>query len=429
MPLTIVVGAQWGDEGKGRVVDQLAAAADVTARYAGGDNAGHTVTVGARTYRLHLIPSGILYPHVTCVLGSGMVVNPAALLREMDELAALGVDVSPARIKISHAAHLILPAHAALDAAAERVRGAEAIGTTLRGIGPAYADKAAREGLRAEALGDLETCADRAAALIAEKNRLLAALYGASPLDPQAVGRDFAEHAARLAPYVADTALYLYERLRAGARVLAEGAQGTLLDVNHGTYPFVTSSTTTAGGALPGLGVGPQWVDRIVGVTKAFQTRVGAGPMPTELHGAEAERLRGTGENPWDEFGTTTGRPRRCGWLDAVTLRYAVRVNGLTELVVTKLDVLSGLATVRICTAYELGGRRIEELPASAAELAACRPLYEECPGWQVALGAARRPADLPDAARAYVARISALAGVPVRLVSVGPEREQIVEL
>lgn len=429
MPLTIIVGAQWGDEGKGRVTDLFAAQADVAVRYSGGDNAGHTVTVGAERYKLHLVPSGILCPGAVCALGSGMVINPEALLREMDGLAARGVDVSPARLKISRAAHLILPCHTALDAAAERARGQGAIGTTLRGIGPAYTDKAARGGLRAEVLADPEAGAELVAAVVAEKNRLLTGLYSAEPLDPWAVARQFVEHARRLAPYLADVSLYVYERLRAGARVLAEGAQGTLLDLDHGSYPFVTSSSTTAGGAFAGLGVGPQWATRVVGVTKAFQTRVGSGPMPTELHDDVAQHLRGTGANPWDEYGTTTGRPRRCGWLDGVLLRYAARVNGLTEMVLTKLDILGGLEPLRICTSYLLDGQRLTEAPLGAEALARCTPVYEELSGWTGDLQGVRRFRDLPEAAQVYVRRVVAIAGVPVTWVSVGPEREQMVTI
>ena len=431
MPLDIIIGAQWGDEGKGRITDLLAERAQVVARYSGGDNAGHTVTVGKRIFKLHLLPSGIVHPGVVGVLGNGMVVNPAHLLDEMGRLSQLGVEVSPLRIKISGAAHLITPAHVALDRADEASRSetGDRIGTTGRGIGPAYTDKNARRGLRAELLLDPERLGDRVAEHVRRTNVTLEKLYGQPPLDPAAIAADYAAHARQLAAYITDTSLYLHQRLSEGALVLAEGAQGTLLDLDHGTYPYVTSSSPTSGGAFSGLGLGPRFANRIVGVTKAFQTRVGEGPFPTEAFGAEAERLRGTGENPWDEFGTTTGRPRRCGWLDLVLLRYAVRVNGLTELALTKLDVLSGLSTVRLCTAYTAEAKTYTELPLGPADLAPFRAVYEELPGWSEPVSGARQLADLPPAARNYIRRIEELSGLPVTLVSVGPERNQIIRL
>jgi adenylosuccinate synthase len=429
MPLDIIIGAQWGDEGKGRITDLLAERAQVVARYSGGDNAGHTVTVGRQIFKLHLLPSGVVHPHAVGVLGNGMVVNPARLLEEMDHLAQLGVDVSPARIKLSAAAHLITPAHLALDQAEEAARAGEAgkIGTTGRGIGPAYTDKNARRGLRAELMLDPERLGDRVAEHVRRANLTLEKIYGQPPLDPAPVAAEYTAHARRLAPHVTDASLYLHRRLHEGATVLAEGAQGTLLDLDHGTYPYVTSSSPTAGGAFSGLGVGPKFAGRIVGVTKAFQTRVGQGPFPTEAFGEEAERLRGTGENPWDEFGTTTGRPRRCGWLDLVLLRYAIRVNGLTELALTKLDVLSGLSTIKLCTAYTSEGKTHSELPLGPADLAPFRAVYEELPGWSEDVSGARAFGELPAAARHYVRRIEALSGVPVSLISVGPERSQII--
>ncbi|MCC7358570.1 MAG: adenylosuccinate synthase [Anaerolineales bacterium] len=435
MPLHIIVGAQWGDEGKGRITDLLAAEAAVVARYSGGDNAGHTVTVegsaGPQIFKLHLLPSGLIHSHVVGVLGHGMVINPRRLLDEIEQLRALGVPVSPERLKISAAAHLLTPGHVALDRAEEAARAAGhaegKLGTTGRGIGPAYTDKTARRGLRAENLLDPERLGDRVAEHVRQVNQTLERLYGAPGLDPAQVAADYTDYARRLAPYLTETSLYLHERLRHNAAVLAEGAQGTLLDLDLGTYPFVTSSSPTSAGAFVGLGVGPQWAGRIVGVTKVFQTRVGAGPFPTETFGLEAERLRGTGANPWDEFGTTTGRPRRCGWLDLVLLRYAVRVNGLTELVLTKMDVLSGLDEVRLCTAYAANGAQHAELPLGPADLAPFQPVYETMPGWREDLSGARTLADLPAAARHYVRRIEELTGVPVSLISVGPERSQIV--
>jgi adenylosuccinate synthase len=427
MPLDILVGAQWGDEGKGRITDLLAENAHIVARYSGGDNAGHTVTVGQQRYKLHLLPSGVLQPHVVSVLGNGMVINPARLIAELDQLAAFGVDVSPARIKVSLAAHLITPAHITLDRAEEAARSGGKIGTTGRGIGPAYTGKVARHGLRAELLLKPEELGDRVAEHIRQTNRYLERLYEQPALDAGAIAADFTAYAQRLAPYITDTSLYLHRQLQAGARVIAEGAQGTLLDVDHGTYPYVTSSSPGAGGVFNGLGVGPRFVGRVLGVTKAFQTRVGEGPFPTEAFGAEAERLRGTGSNPWDEFGTTTGRPRRCGWLDLVLLRYAIRVNGLTELALTKLDVLSGLETIRLCTAYTADGNRYEELPLGPADLSPFRAEYEMLPGWDADVTGARQLSDLPEAARNYLRRIEALTGVPVSMVSVGPERSQII--
>jgi adenylosuccinate synthase len=433
MPLHIIVGAQWGDEGKGRVTDLLAADANVVARYSGGDNAGHTVTVGgaagARIFKLHLLPSGLIQPHVTGVLGHGMVINPARLLEEIAALRGLGVEISPERVKISYAAHLITPAHIALDRADEAARaaGEGKIGTTGRGIGPAYTDKTARRGLRAELMADPERLGDQVVEQVRAANQSLERLYGQPPLDPAKVAADYASYAREIAPYLAETSLYLHRRLSQNAVVLAEGAQGTLLDLDLGTYPFVTSSSPTSGGAFVGLGVAPRFASRIIGVTKAFQTRVGEGPFPTEAFGAEAERLRGTGANPWDEFGTTTGRPRRCGWLDLVLLRYALRVNGVTELVLTKLDVLVGLSTIRLCSAYQADGQTHAELPMGPADLAPFKPVYEMMPGWSEDIRGARGLADLPAAARNYVARIEELTGTPVSLVSVGPERNQIV--
>jgi adenylosuccinate synthase len=427
MPIDVIIGAQWGDEGKGRLTDLLAEKAAVVARYSGGDNAGHTVTVGSQIFKLHLLPSGLIHPGVVGVLGNGMVINPKRLLEEMDKLAARGVDVSTARIKISYAAHLITPAHIALDNANEAALGRGKIGTTGRGIGPAYTDKNARRGLRAESLLDPETAAERIQAHVKQANVTLTQIYGQPPLDPGAVAAEYAGYARRLAPYIADTALYLHQMLKAGKTVLAEGAQGALLDIDHGTYPYVTSSSPTTGGVFTGLGVAPQFLGRIIGVTKAFQTRVGEGPFPTEVFGAEAECLRGTGANPWDEFGTTTGRPRRCGWLDLVLLRYSIRVNGLTELAITKLDILAGLERIRLCVAYGKGGARIEELPLGPAHLDGFEAEYEDLPGWTDDVRGARQPGDLPSAARRYLDRLAALTGVPVRMVSVGPERDQLV--
>ncbi len=429
MPLIIVVGAQWGDEGKGRIVDYLAAGADFVARYNGGDNAGHTVTVGGKIFRLHLVPSGIVHPHTIAVMGNGMVIHPHTLIEEMTTLRSAGVSIAPQRLHISPAAHLITPAHRALDRAQEAARGRSAIGTTGRGIGPAYMDKAARRGLR---MADLLTpnFGERLRAHLQEANRTLS-LLDAPELDVETEAQAYLDQISRLALYIRDVSGELALALQRGQTVLAEGAQGTLLDLDHGTYPYVTSSTTVAPAALSGLGLGMNAAReaRVVGVVKAFLTRVGAGPFPTELQGKLAERLRGTGANPWDEFGTTTGRPRRVGWLDGVLLRYAVRVNGLTELIVTKLDILSGLETLKICTAYTVNNTHVCDLPGGPDALASCTPLYEELPGWKEDITHVRRWSDLPKNAQRYLERIAALAETPIKMVSLGPEREQIFAL
>jgi len=427
MPLQVIVGAQWGDEGKGRIVDWFAAGADYTARYNGGDNAGHTVTVGSQIFKLHLIPSGILHPQTIAVLGNGMVVNPRTLFEEMDALRNAGLSITPERLRISHAAHLITPAHQALDRALETARGRGNLGTTGRGIGPAYTDKATRRGLRLADMLAPDFC-ERLADHVAEANRTLRML-AAPELDPLPVCEEYRAFAAQLKPYIAETSMELHAALQAGRMILAEGAQGTLLDVDFGTYPFVTSSSTTAPGALTGLGLGLDAAReaRVIGVVKAFQTRVGSGPFPTEVSGDLALRLRGTGDNPWDEYGTTTGRPRRVGWLDGVLLRYAVRINGISELAVTKLDILSGLKDIQLCTAYRSGRETFIDLPYGPADLSSYEPVYAKLPGWSEDVSTVRSWVDLPSAAQGYLDRLAGLAGVPVRLVSVGPERDQLV--
>jgi len=428
MPLQIIVGAQWGDEGKGRIVDWFAAHADISARYNGGDNAGHTVTVGSRIFKLHLLPSGIIHPQVTAVLGNGMVINPRTLFEEMDMLNHSGISTSPDRLRISYGAHLITPSHQALDKALEAARGKEIIGTTGRGIGPAYTDKATRRGLRvADMLSpDFQ---ERVGDHVAETNQTLH-MYAAPALDPAPVCAQYREFAERLKPYISDTSIELDAAMQAGKLILVEAAQGTLLDLDFGTYPFVTSSSTTAPGALTGLGLGlgAARSASVIGVVKAFQTRVGSGPFPTELAGDLAMRLRGTGTNPWDEYGTTTGRPRRVGWLDGVLLRYAIRINGITELTVTKLDVLTGLEKIKLCTAYRRDGKTYTDLSFGPSDLSPYEPVYEQFTGWKEEVTAVRKWNELPSAAQAYLDRIASLAGVPVRLVSVGPEREQVVE-
>lgn len=427
MSFNIIIGAQWGDEGKGRYTDLLAAQADVVARYSGGDNAGHTVTVKEAVFKLHLIPSGIVHARPICLIGSGVVVNPAVLLDEMDALAERGVDISPTRLKIDYKAHLITPAHIALDKALEMQKGEGAIGTTLRGIGPAYTDKASRIGLRAGLLADPEGLAEAIQAHISAKNEMLTRLYGAEPLDAAQAAAQYAAFAQRLAPHLVDGVVLVNEMLVNGRSVLAEGAQGTFLDLDHGTYPFVTSSHPTAAGALAGLGVGPKAVDRVIGVAKAFTSRVGGGPFPCELSSEAAARLRGTGDNPWDEFGTTTGRPRRVGWLDLVMLRHACRLNSLTELAITKLDVLSGLAEVPVCVGYEMEGQRVDYVPADLDKLEGCTAVYKTLPGWQEDVTGVRRFEDLPANAQKYINFIAEQVNVPITYISVGPARDQVI--
>jgi adenylosuccinate synthase len=427
MPAHVIVGAQWGDEGKGRIADWLAAGADIVARYAGGDNAGHTVRVADQTFKLHLVPSGVVHPGVRCVMGGGMAINPLKLADELRGLAVRGIDISPSRIMLAETAHLITPAHIALDGVGEARRGADAIGTTKRGIGPAYTDKAARSGLRAGLMRDSEAFADQVKAHIEEANHALAALYDAPPVDADTAAADLGEAAEFLAPYLADVPLALHRALEDGKLVLCEGAQGTLLDLDHGTYPYVTSSSSTVGGALTGLGIGPRHVERVVGVVKAYSTRVGAGPFPTELHGEMGNRLRGTGANPWDEYGTTTGRPRRCGWLDTVVVRYAARINGLTGLVITKLDVLSGFEKLPIADAYICRGEQVGELPRDAARFAACQPICETLEGWHEDIMSVRSFDALPAAAQSYVTHVEELTKMPVGLITVGPARDQTI--
>ncbi|MAT41433.1 MAG: adenylosuccinate synthase [Anaerolineaceae bacterium] len=430
MPLNILVGTQWGDEGKGRIVDLLSAESDYVVRYNGGDNAGHTVTVGDETFKLHLIPSGIVHKHTIGALGNGLVINPKSLLAEMEMLKEAGIDISPQRLQISYAAHLITPGHIALDRAREAARGTGQIGTTGRGIGPAYTDKASRNGLRVFDLLDEKNLAEKLKTHLDQVNHRLSSIYQTGTLDEKEIIQEFMEYARVLKPYIVDVAATLTEALSAQKMVLAEGAQGILLDIDHGSYPYVTSSNVTATGVFTGLGIGICPVERVIGATKAFQSRVGAGPFPTELEGEQANRLRGTGSNPWDEFGTTTGRPRRVGWLDGVLLRYAVRLNGLTELVLTKMDVLSGLPEIQVCTAYRaVDGKTYEIPPMGVTTLETYQPIYETLPGWQEDLMRVRRWEDLPQAAQAYIRFVEKMSGVPVCLASVGPERSQVVEV
>ncbi len=426
MPLDLVVGAQWGDEGKGRIVDRLAAGADLVARWGGGDNAGHSVTVGDQVYRLHLIPSGILQPHTVCLLGAGMVIHPGRLVEEIRQLQAAGVNVSPARLKLSVAAHILTPAHLALDAAQEVGRGGGELGTTRRGIGPAYTDKAARRGLRAGAMRSPEAFSAQVRDSVARGVASLSEAADRPVPDPDSSGQEYGQHAEFLRPYLSDTGRLADDALTQGKLLLGEGAQGTLLDLDHGTYPYVTSSCTTTAGALAGLGIGAQHLRQVIGVVKAFQTRVGAGPFPTELQGEVAGRLRGAGDRPWDEFGTTTGRARRIGWLDGVLLRYARRINGLSALALTKLDILSGLDPLCLCVEYRRQAG--DEAPLGLADLEQVEPSYLTLPGWQSDVQHARTWEDLPAPARDFVLEVERQAGVPVWLISVGPERQQLIE-
>jgi adenylosuccinate synthase len=426
MSITVLLGAQWGDEGKGRITDALASQADVVARYNGGDNAGHSITIGSQVVRLHSIPSGIFRAECLCVIGNGVVLNPRTLLKEMADIErATGITVTPARMRISEAAHVILPGHIALDAARESTGGG--IGTTQRGIGFAYMDKASRTGLRAGSMHDPERFGDSVQSHIMSINKVLEREYKRPALDAQVLAAEYAAAAQQLKPFLANTSVTVLDALAAGKRILAEGAQGVLLDIDHGTYPYVTSSNATIGGVLTGLGVPPQSIERVVGVAKAFSTRVGGGPMVTELQGDMAMRLRGSGQNPWDEYGSTTGRPRRVGWLDGVALRHAVRMNGIGELALTKLDILSGIDLLRIAVAYSYHGKRLDYFPQDSEILAECQPIYEEMQGWQEDVTGVRTFDALPAHAKLYIRRIEELTGATVTIASVGPEREQMV--
>jgi adenylosuccinate synthase len=425
MPVTILVGTQWGDEGKGKVADWLAEDVDFIARFNGGDNAGHTLNVEGVTYKLHFIPSGILREGVISLMGGGMVIHPERLLDEMQTLANQGVDVSPTRLKIASNAHIITPAHQALEAAQEAALGNAKIGTTGRGIGPTYGSKAARTGIRAAEMQNPGLFSEAIGAYIEATNRVLAKVYNAPQLDIQEIVERYSAAAEQLAPYLIDMSPYVNRALKGGKRILAEGGQATLLDIDHGNYPYVTSSNATVGGALSGLGFGPTHVDRVVGVSKAFATRVGEGPFPTEQDNEIGGMMRGDGSRPWDDFGTTTGRPRRCGWLDLVALRYAAEVNGLTELALMKLDVLGRFETVHVCTAYEIDGKRTEDMPIALSALAKAKPVYESFPGWQTDIMHTTSYSSLPDEACHYVEWIENALSIPITLVSVGPGREQ----
>jgi adenylosuccinate synthase len=418
MSVRVVVGAQWGDEGKGKIVDLLSREVDVVARYQGGANAGHTIVFDNTKVVLHLIPSGILHPGVQCVIGNGTVIDPVALMEEIRMLEEMGVDV-PGRLHISHKAHLIMPYHKALDAMREK--GAGGIGTTGRGIGPAYFDKALRVGIRIVDLLDREGLRDKLRVNLEEKDKLLQTIYGAEPLDVEAIIDEYVNFDARIDPFITDTTHLLNNAIAEGKRVLAEGAQGALLDLDHGTYPFVTSSNPTSGGACTGLGIPPTSISDVLGVVKAYSTRVGLGPFPTELDNEIGELLRSEGH----EFGATTGRSRRCGWLDIPALKYSFLVNGVTEVALTKLDVLGALDEIRICTGYTLDGRALRYFPADADTLERVACEYVTMPGWKQDLTGARSFDDLPEAARAYVLAVERELGVHIAWVSTGPGREQ----
>ncbi|MCI8622868.1 MAG: adenylosuccinate synthase [Provencibacterium sp.] len=423
MPSKVVVGAQWGDEGKGKIIDILAARADLVVRAQGGNNAGHTVESGGEVYKLHLVPSGILYEGTLCGIGCGVVVDPKVLLEEIDGLQARGRRCS--QLRIDPRAHLIMPWHIRLDALSERALGKDKIGTTGRGIGPCYMDKAQRSGLRVCDLLDPEIFRRKAYAAGEQKNEIITRVYRQPPLDMEAVMEEYLGYAQRLRDYVADVSVLADEALRAGKRVLFEGAQGTLLDLDFGTYPYVTSSNPISGGVCTGVGIGPSRIDEVIGVAKAYTTRVGEGPFPTELTGELGCYIRERGR----EFGATTGRPRRTGWFDAVILRHAVRVNGLTSLALNKLDTLAGMETLKICTAYRKpDGSILRDFPPSLEELAGCAPIYEDLPGFTGDLGGCRGYEELPAACRDYIERIEELCGCRVSMVGVGPGREQNLE-
>ena len=424
MANVVIVGTQWGDEGKGKIVDLLAADADTVVRFQGGNNAGHTMVVEGEQFISHLVPSGILQGK-TCVIGNGLVVDPAVLIEELDYLDAKGIDVGPEKIKLSERAHLIMPYHKAIDMAREQMKGDNKIGTTGRGIGPAYEDKATRRGVRFADLLEPATFEERVYTLLEEKNFYLQNYFSTTPLDPEGVIADCLRYAERLAPYVTNVSITLREAVDKGKQLLFEGAQGTHLDIDHGTYPFVTSSNTVAGNACCGAGIGPTSITDVIGIVKAYTTRVGAGPFPCELFDDIGACIQEKGV----EFGATTGRKRRCGWLDTVILRNAVRLNGLTGLAITKLDVLGGLEELRICTGYNYKGRLLTEFPVSLNVLAECDPVYETLPGWAEDISGIREFSDLPKNTGSYLEKIEQLVQTPIQIVSVGPGRDETMVL
>ena len=421
MANVIVIGAQWGDEGKGKITDLLSKSADIVVRYQGGVNAGHTVVVNNKTFKLHLIPSGILHPDTECLIGCGTVIDPQVLIKELDQLDSF--NISTRNLLISETAHVTMPYHRLIDQASEEQRGNHKIGTTKRGIGPTYADKSERTGIRVLDLMDAEGLRELLHRTIDYKNVILEKLYNLPPLDPEAVIDEYLEYADRLRPHVVDTSLKIYDAIQRRRNILFEGAQGTLLDLDHGTYPYVTSSNPVAGGACVGTGVGPTMIDRVIGVAKAYTTRVGEGPFPTELNGQVGELLCDRGA----EFGTTTGRKRRCGWFDAVIGRYAVRINGMDCLAITKLDVLDELEEIQVCVAYEVDGVNCEDFPSNARRFARCRPIYKTLPGWQQSTADCRSLDDLPRQALDYLKFLAELMEVPIAIVSLGASRDQTI--
>jgi adenylosuccinate synthase len=417
----VVIGAQWGDEGKGKITDLLSRSADIVVRYQGGVNAGHTVVVDGQTFKLHLIPSGILYPKTECIIGSGTVVDPKILIEELDMLESLGI--STQNLYISSSAHVTMPYHRLIDQASELQRGAHKIGTTGRGIGPTYADKSERTGIRMLDLIDPDGLRKQIEWIVGHKNVILEKLYDLPPLDPEAVVAEYTDYAARLRSHVVDCSLMIYDAIQRRRNILFEGAQGTLLDLDHGTYPYVTSSNPVAGGACVGTGVGPTMIDRVIGVAKAYTTRVGEGPFPTELTDCIGEQLCDRGA----EFGTTTGRQRRCGWFDAVIGRYAVRINGMDCIAITKLDVLDDIDEINVCVAYEINGQQCKDFPTNARLFADCKPVYKTLPGWKQSTEDCRDLNDLPEAALNYLKFLADIMDVPIAIVSLGAGRDQTI--
>lgn len=422
MAVIAVIGGQWGDEGKGRVIDLLAEKVDMVVRFSGGDNAGHTVISPYGEFRLHLVPSGIFYPQVTCIVGSGVAINPATLLGEIDELQRHGVDTG--RLVISDRAHLIMPYHALLDGLEEERRGGAALGTTRRGIGPAFADKVARLGIRAGDLLDKDTFLSRLKSILEFKNAVLTRVYEVPPLSLEEIYEQYCRYGEQLASFIRETTDMLHEAVRTGKLILLEGAQGTLLDPDFGTYPYVTSSSPLAGSGSLGTGIGPMQISHVVGVFKVYATRVGSGPMPTELRDQVGELIREKAH----EYGATTGRPRRCGWFDAVASRFSVQVNGCTEIALTHLDIFDAFPSVRICTAYRFGEKVLDRFPSNAGILEKCQPIYEELAGWQGPISDIRNFDELPLEARHYVAKLEEITCCPVGLISVGARREQVIK-
>lgn len=425
MSATVVLGAQWGDEGKGKMTDYLAEGSEVVVRFQGGNNAGHTVEVNDKQYKLHLIPSGILYDDKLNIIGNGVVLNPQALFEEIKYLKGMGVKVTPDKLKISDRAHLIMPYHRILDGIKERARGKNDIGTTGKGIGPCYTDKAERSGIRVCDLMHTEVFKEKLSEAINDKNEIITKVYGEKALDFDAIYNEYMEYAKLMRPYVCDISVAVYDAIKGNKKVLFEGAQGTLLDIDYGTYPYVTSSNTIAGGLCTGAGIGPTMIGSAVGVAKAYTTRVGKGPFPTELLDDMGAWLREKGH----EYGVTTGRARRCGWLDLVILKTAARVSGLTSFALTKIDTLAGLEKIKVCTGYKFNGTVIDYFPASLEDLAKCEPVYEEFEGWDESIASARSYDKLPESAKVYIRKIEEFTGVKVSVVSVGPGRDQTIKV